>query len=72
MPALLIAYGIKRNHLRKIVFITGLFGERTVDIGHFTVIVGVVSCIECVPPSTLGRIFLRTASRDNHQDDCHA
>ena len=71
--AVLVANRIIRNHFRVIVLISVFLFERAFDIGYGTIIIGVVSGVEGMPPSALRRILLRRAScyghckgKDNH------
>ena len=71
--AVLVANRIIRNHFRVIVLISVFLFERAFYIGYGTIIIGVVSGVEGMPPSALRCIFLRRAScyghckgKDNH------
>ena len=64
-PAVLVAHGIERNLLRKVVPVAFFLLQRPVDISHGTIIIGIVSGIKGMPPPALRRILLRRASGKN-------
>ena len=64
--AVLVANRIIRNHFRVIVLISVFLFERAFYIGYGTIIIGVVSGVEGMPPSALRRILLRRASCHGH------
>ena len=62
-----VANGIERNDFCKVVFVSVFLLHGAVDVGQCAVVVGVVACIEGVPETGLGRVFLRRASCCQHQ-----
>ena len=47
----LVAHGIERQHLGVVVLVAVLFLQRGIDICQRAVIVCVISCCECLPPT---------------------
>ena len=66
--AALVAYGVEGNEFGEVVLIAVFFLQRTVDVGQRTVVVGIVTGIEGVPPTGLGGILLRGTSYGREYD----
>ena len=73
--AAFVADGVERNHLGKVVLVAVLLLQRSVDICHRAVVVGVVFRVERVPPAGARRVLCGRACRHNHgcraYDDNH-
>ena len=67
ISAVLVAYGIEGEHLCIVVLVALFFLQRAIYIGKCAIIIGIVSCVEGMPPSALRSILLRRASGETHQ-----
>ena len=59
LAALLVSHHIQRNHLREVVLVAVLLLQIAFDKGLRTVEIGIIACIERMPPATACRILLR-------------
>ena len=69
--ARLVAHDIQGNHFREIVLVAILLLQTSVYVSLRAVEIGVVSCMESVPPARLRGVFLRGASCDNRNGGSH-
>ena len=67
--ATLVGNGVEWNLLGIVVLVACFFLQRGINIGECTIIIGIVSGVEGMPPSALRRILLRRTSDGTHRDD---
>ena len=67
--ATLVGNGVEWNLLGIVVLVASFFLQRGINIGEGTIIIGIVSGVEGMPPSALRRILLRRATDGTHRDD---
>ena len=68
LAVLLVANGVKGNNLGEVVFVGVFLLKRAVDVGHGAVVIGVVACVERMPPAALRGVFLRRACCREHYE----
>lgn len=68
IAACLVANGIERYHLREIILVAALFGQRSVYKCLASVIISIVSGVERMPPTALAGVLLRGTTRHHKQN----
>ena len=66
--ARLVSNGIERYEFGVVIPVSVLFFQRAFDIGYRTIVIGIVSRIERMPPTAFGGILLGRTGRDNQRN----
>ena len=59
----LVGYGIERDHLSEVVLVAILLFQTSIDICQSTIIIGIITGIERMPPPAPRSILLRGTTR---------
>ena len=63
-----VAHRVEGEHLGEVVLVALLLGQRAVDIGQRTIIIGIITGGERMPPASLRRILLGRTRTNHHRD----